>query len=295
MDIKYRLYPYPVLADFNNSYENAEFSVKASMSIDGFDIMIRAEASLTDDMLRTMVENGKAVLLYHLECAQTGYREIKTTDKFEYSIPISSSKLAGELHLCPFVVANEDLRGYYNPNFNSHYSDPINVDKGWLLAVGKQHNWTVKKDMQDLLKSSSPFRILPNMDESQTQMVVEYESDDRIRIKLRPDDYALYKSMRKDPRLKDILNSSIVIPALVYVLGQLQRSDSDENEANFALRPWYISIKEALSKNFNKDITKIKDENAFELAQKLLKTPVNSALENLANVGGGSEIEEDEN
>ena len=295
MDIKYRLYPYPVLAEFNNSYENVEFTVKAEMERDGFDIVIRVSVNLTDTALREFIENGKATLVYHLECAQTGYREIKKTDKYECTIPIKSSKVSGELHFCPFIIAQTELLNYYNPNFNAYYSEPIKkIELGCILAVGKQHNWPVKKSMQDIVHSSSPFRILPNIDESQNQMIVEYESMKRIKIKLRAEDFALYKSMKKDPRLKDILNSAIVIPALVYVLGQLQKSDADELEANYADLPWYISIKDTLQKNFRKDITNLRDENIFELAQKMLKTPINSAIENLANVGNNDKGEEED-
>ena len=64
-------------------------------------------------------------------------------------------------------------------------------------------------------------------------------------------------------------------------------------EANYGKLPWYISIKEALNKNFNKDILMIKDENIYEIAQKMLKTPINLAMENLANLGGSTKGEED--
>ena len=88
------------------------------------------------------------------------------------------------------------------------------------------------------------------MDESQKHMVIEYESEERIKIKLTETDCALYRSMSGNPQLHDILNSAIVIPALIYVLGQLQRIEPDEMEANYGKLPWYISIKEALNKNY---------------------------------------------
>lgn len=292
MDIRYRLYPYPVLAEFNNSYENVEFTVKATIERDGFDIIIHVLVDLTDAGLCELIEVGKAVFVYHLECAQTGYREIKKTDSYEYKIPIKSSQVSGELHFCPFVIAKTELLDYYSPNFNPHYSEPIKkINQGCILAIGKQHNWPIQKNMQDMLHSSSPFRILPNLDESQNQMVIEYESEKRIKIKLRKEDHALYKIMKKDPKLKDILNSAIVIPALIYVLGQLQKSDPDELDTNYADLPWYISIKETLKKKFDKDIANLRDENIFELAQKMLKTPINSAIENLANIGNNDREE----
>lgn len=294
MDIKYRLYPYPVLAEFNDSYLNVEFTVKAEIIRDGFDLLISVKSLLTDSKLQEFIVSGKATLLYHVECAQTGYREIFETDNYDYKISVKGAKISGDLHFCPFVVAKEDIINYENDNFNPFYTEPIKkIEKGCLLAIGKQHNWPIKKSILDLMNTSSPFRILKNMDESQKHMVIEYESEERIKIKLTETDCALYRSMSGNPQLHDILNSAIVIPALIYVLGQLQRIEPDEMEANYGKLPWYISIKEALNKNFSKDILMIKDENIYEIAQKMLKTPINLAMENLANLGGSNKGEED--
>lgn len=294
MDIKYKLYPYPVLAEFNDSYLGVEYSVNVDIQKDGFDIVLDIKAKLTDTMLADYIASGKATFLYHVECAQTGYREIFETDKNDYKIVIKGSRLAGDVHFCPFVVAKEDIVNYYNPNFNPFYSEPVSlIERGCILAIARQKNWDIKKNLQDLMNSSSPFRILKNMDESQKHMVVSYEGEERIMIRLTAADCGLYKAMAGDPILHDILNSAIVVPALIHVLGQLQKIEPDELDANFGKLAWYKSIKEALNKNFGKDITHIKDENVYELAQKMLKIPISLALENLANLGGTDKGEED--
>ena len=294
MDIKYKLYPYPVLAEFNDNYVKGMFDVDASLEMDGHDLLIEANASLTDDMLKCFIEDGRAVFAYHLECAQTGFRKMIQTDKFETKVPIKCADVSGELHFCPFILAKEDIVGYFNPNFHSDYTEPIGrINRGCPLAIGRQKNWTINKDIEDLLKTSSPFRIMKNMDESYSHMVVEYESEPRIKIKLSANDHALYKNMVNDPRLHDILNSAVVVPTLVYVLGQLQRSDADEIESNFGSLLWYRAIKDTLKKNFGIEIGNIKDENTFELAQRLLKTPINSAFEKMASLeDGGKEDDE---
>lgn len=295
MDIKYRLYPYPVLAEFNDSYLNVEFTVTSEVVQDGFDIVVKMKNVLTDEILQSFIATGKAMFVYHLECAETGYRNVFETDKYEYNIPINGSKISGDLHICPFILAKEDILDYYNPNFNPFYKDSIDkIEKGCMLAIGKHRSYPIKKNPYDMLNSSSPFRILKNMDESQRHMVVEYESESRIKIKIAAADCALYKSMRSDPRLHDILNSAIVVPALVYVLGQLQYIEADDLESNFGQLAWYIAIKNSLKKNFNKDISKLRDENIYELSQKMLKIPISSAIENLANLGGSDKGDEDE-
>jgi len=294
MDIKYRLYPYPVLAEFNDSYLNAEFKVKAEILRDGFDLLINVNALLTDSKLQELISCGKATFLYHVECSRTGYREIFETDCNEYKIIIKGTKISGELHFCPFIVAKETLTNYQSINFNPYYSSPIpKIEKGGLLAIGKQHNWQIQKSIHDLLNSSSPFRILKNMDSSQYHMVIEYASEERIKIKLNEKDFALFRSMSNDSKLHDILNSAIVFPALLYVLSELQKMDSESIESNFGNLSWFKSIQEVLNKNFNKNIFMINNEDIYELAQKMLKTPINNALENLANLGCNNNEEED--
>lgn len=296
MDIKYRLYPYPVLSDFSNSYEGVQFKVSPVLSSEGFEIIIQVTVELSDYRLRELIEHGDAIIVYHLECAQTGFREIKKTDQYEYKIVIKNSLISGDLHFCPFIIACKDLKNFYSENFNSkYYNEPVKyIEQGCLLAIGKQVNWKINKSNQDLIHSSSPFRILPNMDESQNHMVVEYENDERIKIKLRKEDYALYKAMKSDPRLKDVFNSIIVVPALIYVLGELKNSSPSEMEENFSRYSWYIAIKESLAKNYKIDINDISTINPFELAQKLLNTPSNSAISNLADLGGGIDSGEEE-
>lgn len=296
MDIKYRLYPYPVLSDFSNSYEDVQFKVNPILYTEGFEIIIQVNIELTDEKIRSLIECGDATIVFHLECAQTGFREIKRTDQYEYKIVIKNSLISGDLHFCPFVIASKDLKDFYSPHFNKkYYNEPVKViEKGCLLAIGRQVNWKINKNIQDLIHSSSPFRILPNMDESQNHMVVEYENDERIKIKLRTEDYALYKAMRTDERLKDVFNSIIVVPALIYVLGELKNSSPSEIEENFSGYAWYIAIKESLSKNYKIDISDIANINPFELAQKLLNTPFNSAISNLADLGGGLDSGEEE-
>ena len=114
MNIRYRLYPYPVLAYFNDDYVDSKFDVSAQCENRGYDIEIIVNVELVNEKLNDMIKQGKAVLLYHLECAQSGYRDIHKTDKLSDTIVLKDSKLNGELQFCPYILANETLNDYYN-------------------------------------------------------------------------------------------------------------------------------------------------------------------------------------
>lgn len=134
-----------------------------------------------------------------------------------------------------------------------------------------------------------------NADTSVSHMIVEYESVNRIKIKLAAKDHALYKNMIGDGRLHDVLNSAIVVPALIYVLSQLQRCDPEIMESDFKGLLWYDAIKNTLAQHFDVDIKDIKNQNSFELAQRLLKTPINEAFEKLAMFEDDGEEDENDN
>ena len=293
MDIRYRLYPYPVLASFNDDYKNSKFHVNAECMLDGFDICIKYSVDLDNEPIRELIASGKACFVFHLECARTGYREAKESDKFEDKLVIKDSFLNGDLSFCPFIIAKQDIKDYYNSDFNEDYTDPVTLEKGWLIAVGNQMIWPIAKNNVDLLNSSSPFKIGLNPDESVSNMVVEYESQPKIRILLSSKDLSCYKNMSNSQELKSILNSAVVVPALIYVLSELKHED--DMETTFGSLSWYRSIKESYLKNFKKDITvDLASENIFELAQKMLKTPINDAFEDLTHLGGNSNDEEDD-
>ncbi len=293
MDIKYRLYPYPVLTSFNDDYISSKFHVNAECVLDGFDICINYSVELENDQIRDLISHGKACIVFHLESARTGYREAKETDKFNGKIVIKDSFLNGDLNFCPFIIAKESIPNYFNSDFNEDYTEPVKLEKGYLLAIGNQIIWPINKNNIDLLNSSSPFRIGLNPDESVSNMVVEFESQPKIRILLSSKDLSCYKNMNNTTELKSILNSAVVVPALIYVLSELKQCD--DMESTFGSLSWYSAIKESYRKNFKKEITvDLANENVFELAQKMLKTPINAAFEDLTTLGGHSNDEEED-
>ena len=117
MEIRYKLYPYPVLAYYSDDYKDGSFDTTIDLQKDGYNIRIDFMASLTNVGLKKLIQDGQAQYVYHLECAQTGFREVVTTEKVSESRVLSDKKICGKLQICPFVVATQDIAGYSNPGF----------------------------------------------------------------------------------------------------------------------------------------------------------------------------------
>lgn len=100
MEIRYKLYPYPVLAYYSDDYKDGSFDTTIDLQKDGYNIRIDFMASLTNEGLKKLIHDGQARYVYHLECAQTGFREVVTTEKVAESRMLSDKKICGKLQIC---------------------------------------------------------------------------------------------------------------------------------------------------------------------------------------------------
>ena len=156
MEIKYKLYPYPVLAYYSDDYKDGSFDTTIDVRGEGYNIRVDFIATLTNEGLKNLISEGKAKYTYHLECPQTGYRQVLTTVKVSESILIPDNRVNGRLFICPFVVATQNIEGYTNPSFHDDYTGAtFDIEAGCVIAVGKQVTATISKETEDLANTPS--------------------------------------------------------------------------------------------------------------------------------------------
>ena len=230
---------------------------------------------------------------YHLECAQTGFREVVTTDKVSESCVLSDKKICGKLQICPFIVAVQDITGYNNPGFHDDYSGAaFEIEAGCVLAVGRQVNATITKETEDLANTPSVFSIIRNADRLATQMIVGIDGQ-KIVIKLPLNDYYSYKQLAKAPITQPVLNAITIIPALTYALEELKCRSIEERE-ELSECSWYRTVRKALLTKFDVDIESddFNQQNMVVLAQRLINDPLAEAFKVLCDgfgTTGGNE------
>lgn len=293
MEIKYKLYPYPVLSSYSDDYNQGHFETNIDIVRDGYNLRVDFLANLTSNGLKEQIKDGNAMYVYHLECAQTGYRKVVATDKVSESYIIENKLVSGKLQICSFVVAVEDISSYTTDDFHDDYSGvAFDIEAGCVMAVGTMATVDVSKDIDDLANTPSIFSIIRNADTSCREMLVDM-SGRKIIIKLPLDDYYNYKKLSITPQYQSVLNSLTVIPALTYVLGELKLmtvQDRMENQDTL----WYKTISKALLAQFDCDVESqdFNSRNSIELAQKLINDPVSEAFHILTSsfgVSGGDD------
>lgn len=294
MEIRHKLYPYPVLSYYSDDYIDSSFDSVINPVRDGFNIRLDFLVELNNTGIAELLDFGKAKIVYHLECAQTGYRVAVSTSKQESSYVIENKLICGRLQVCPFIVAETDIYEYVNLKFHEDYRGfKFSIEQGCVMAVGKQVNINIDKDISDLSNTPSVFSIIKNDDEFAQGMIVDIDYK-KIVIKLPERDYFNFKSLKGEAIIQSVLNSLVVIPALTYVLEEVSKREPSERY-EYSSYAWYRAIKKSLARKFNCDIDseQFAERNMLETAQKLINAPLTDALLTLSS-GYGKTIEEEE-
>lgn len=290
MDIRYKMYPYPVLAYFLDDYKDKHaFDVKITQVKDGFNTKLVFEATLTNKELLGLVRSRKALFVCHLECSQTGFRKVTRTDRFSLSYVLSNREVKNIVQICPFIVATEDITSYSSTDFDDDYKGmTFDIEEGCVLAVGQQVDADVSDSIDDLANTPSIFSIVQNTDEAIQEMKVDGNGD-KIVIQLPFNDYYSYKSLSQNPKFEPVLNALTIVPALVFVIEEMKQWNREEMNSREINCGWFRSIKHVLSKEFNCDVESgLSDMDSMELAQKLIGSPLPSAFAELSG-GEGTE------
>ena len=297
MDIKYKMFPYPVLAYFSDDYKNSAFEVLAQTSANGYNLRLDFTATLKNKQLQALIDEGKAAFVYHLECAQTGFRTVVQTDSKIASTEISYKDVCGRLQICPFIVAITNIENYTNEAFHEDYAGlTFNIEVGCVMAVGRQMNADVEKMIDDLSHVPSVFSIIKTLNQDQTYMNVDMTGK-KIIIELPEKDYQNFAVINRVPALQAALNSMVIIPALVYVFEEIHRLSPEERYTSYDEQGWYRSIRKVLFDKFgcNIESEEFNSKNMVELAQRIINEPIHEGLTALLGIdpdnddGGGNE------
>lgn len=284
MEIRSKLYPYPVLSPDSDDYLASSFINDINVVRDGYNVKIILSSLLENKDLAELISKGAAQYVYHIECAQTGFRKAIMTKTPDYVFSLPDEKVCGRLQICPFIVAARDIPDYVNDSFNEDYRGfKFQIEAGCVMAVGEQANFDINKDRDDLISAKSIFVVTKNADETAMDMDIDVFKS-KITIKLPEKDHANFKNMSRVPIVQKNLNALIIIPALMQALNEVNSRDADDRFTTFSSYNWYKSVRKALKNKFGRDL----DSDHFQpneivaYSQRLINSPLSGALDYLA-------------
>lgn len=282
MEIRQKLYPYPVLANYSDDYVDSSFQVDIQLANDGYDVKVTLEANLSCSALDALIFEGRAVYAYHFECAQTGFRRVYESRERSLQCLLLDKEINGRLEICTFIVAKEDIPNYTSSNFHEDYvGQSFEIEEGCILAVGDTFDTDIEKVVDDLSNTPSIFTITKHPDESYQHMVVDYEQQKLI-IKLPVHDYTSYKAIFGNVSMRKVLHSMTIIPALIYVLSELKQMRVEER-MDYEDKIWYRTIRSVLKRSFQCTLEseEFEEYSMMDLAQKMLHNPISGAFSTL--------------
>jgi hypothetical protein len=285
VDIKYKLYPHPVLWDRVDDYKESTFECDIKMHREIRSFVFDVDFQLKDKKIEEMIEQDLAEFVLHIESSASSYRILKTSNSNKMKFTLSDDKILGKISLCPFIVSKQDIDNYQNNAWNDDYSGvKFLLSKGSILAIGSQFNFTVSKEAE-LSTLPSIFTIYKKETTEDMPMEIEINSD-KIRIGLNIKDYENYSASKYfDENMVNIVNSFLIFPTLIYIFERLREGFEDYEDYR-----WFQSIDKMFRKYSMKlDIDLVKSQNSYELAQRLMSFPVSKSLEGLGKLGESEE------
>ena len=290
MELKYQLYPYPVLWDKNDDYKKpSKFSVEVDPKEDFKNIKLKINFLLKDKEIEKLIKENKAEYVVHIEGTSTYFREIISTKETEINYVLKDRDILGRLQVNFFILAKQDIKDYRNDNFNEDYSsETFNLKKGNIIAIADGYRFDIEKNDDELGKISSIFSICKKETVEQTGMTIDMGYE-KIRIGLNITDYVNYSQLSQNPNKVDSANSVIIFPALIYIFEQLKK---DFNETDYTEYKWFRALENIFKKNgeeLNKGL--LENEISIDLAQRVLNYPIERAFNSLINEDEGDDEE----
>lgn len=280
MDIRNRLYPYPVLSDTTDDYVNSSFSMEPQITKGVREICFSLSLSLCNKEIEKLIYDLKAEYVIHIECPYTSFRTVVKNNENVIRINIPEHKLSGKVSICAFVIASTDIADYSNKSFNEDYEGmKFTLHRGNIIAVGGQVTVEITKEVEELSKIPSIFTICKCAEDMDESMKIDITGE-KIAITLCSKSFGNYKMLAGMPSMLPVLHSILIVPTLIYTFETLKKEGIGEFED---LR-WYKSVERTLRKNdltLNNEL--LDSIPSFELAQKSLDLPVDRALEALVN------------
>lgn len=287
MEIRSKMYPYPVIISNGDYYVDSSFDVQVDVYNEEQGLRIEFIAKVSNDDIKELISGQKAAYVYHFECSQTGFRKAEIVFEEHAVVKIDKDKVSGKLEICSFVVAIQDIQEFSSVDFNDDYAGlRFDLEKGCILAVGQQCSVDVFQKQDAIRNIKSIFTVIRNVDTTVKEMQIDVTSN-YICISLPSKEYGIYSGLNSDPTLVEVLNSVFIVPALIVAIEKIKSINPMDREDNLGDNVWYRSLMLVFKKRYSIDIERypFEDGDSVKYAQMLINNPLGKALDQLAYSG----------
>ncbi len=284
MKIRGRLAPYPLLAKTNDSYRKSSFDGIAELKASGGELRLEFRAVLRCTSLRNLVRAGLAGYALHVESPVTSYRRLFEFNDAPFHLTLAADEVRVSLQVTPFVVAKAAIEGYTSDDFHEVYEGQVfSFSRGHILAVDQTTEFLLQAhDERETLPSI--VRVEPlGREAGEAALRVDCGSD-YIVARLPQGMYDAYRRYAKGVYSATFL-SCVVQPALTAALEKLQSGLRAGEEPRTRWQRVLVHLLEEEKLDFA-----AKDAEPLAVAQRLLRDPLNRAVQELEDLAQREEV-----
>ena len=287
MEIKNRLFPYPILCADTDDYISGGFTVETEIvRQDINNLVLRFQMNLDNPGLKKQISLGNAEYIIHIECSSTAFRTVLHTYSSEEEYRMNNSKVNGEVALLGMVVSKKEIPFYRNNSLNPDYDDiDLMIPRAAILAYYNMPKINVLKSYEEFAQEESLFSVVREMRMDQNEQRPIHFSLDPERIKIFVDEevYSAYIQYQNNITMRPLIMSILVMPALTYMMEELRLG----YEPYEGYR-WFVKFSKFFrqqGKDFIEDV--IEGESAItEIVQEMLQLPIGKTFINMQEMLG---------
>ncbi len=288
MEIKNRLFPYPVLCEDTDDYVEGEFYVEAKLVEQGLnDILVQFDMHLDNPGLQSLINSGKAEFVIHMECSNTAFRTVIKTFSNTEQYRIMNSRVNGDINLLGMIVSKEKIGHYTNSALNEDYNDiTLTLDKASILAYDNMDPIHIAKNYEELAEKDSIFSVVKQMrmDQNEHNAITFALDADKIKIRVDDDLYSSYITYKGNSAMQPLMSAILVMPALTFMMETLR----NEGIEDYASSYWFIKMEKYYAlhgKSFVDDVI-YGEDMISEVVQEMLQLPIGKTLLNIPEMLG---------
>lgn len=267
-------FPHPVLG--RNDDVEGLFQTNLEYLINREEIILTCQSELHNKTLEELISSAKAKCCIEVTCGATKFKDIldlkNGTDEFR----LPANELRGRVEIGFYVFACAKIDDYLPQGANKDYGDyRFGIGEGDILARDfATYAFLAEKTWEKLMSVSSFMQIVES---DKDEGPVEYNlGEDKIIILLSKKDYANYKNLHLDENLASTFHTSIALPALIFAVTSIIKSDSPYREM-----PWYLHLQTRIENSGELKKTELEYQNVPKICQAIFDDPLKRELVDL--------------
>ena len=277
-------YPYPVIREYTEDYENTIFLGTLSVHLETDGYSIHPAFDIENEQIKDMLLSEDLTYAVEVQCVSTWFRKLYLVKNNEF-IKLDSRIIHERVELIPCIVAKKYIENFTNSDFAEEYSGmKFEINAGDIVGIGQKRTFDALYQ-NDIIKNGSSIVNIGGND-SIKEISCDY-SGSIITITLPADQYENYRECGYNKAKYKMLNAIITIPVLVEAIGIISSDENSQNgTSGFESKSWYKTIVVNLKRYAENDEVKYRQllDRPFTSAELLLGNNSSAALDFLCQI-----------